>query len=189
MAVDRVSSPQSPVVSSVAEEVRRHGGSIALVPAGGLSYWLPGLSVPAGWTVVPILPESAPITRMTLCRMDPEQTEWDGCDVIALYQFQGSVPEEVVRDAATRTLHDLGAQNVLRHKVSVDFPGVTAVRSSGYALCGGTSLTMSSTQVPLVVVEHSVVVGAERQPRLARQVAELADSVHRSLSASLSGQH
>ena len=78
--------PAAPSVSSVAEEIRRLLGSIEWVPAGGLATWLPGLAVPAPWTVVPPPAGAAPVTRMALRHVTSGDTDWDGCDVIALYR-------------------------------------------------------------------------------------------------------
>jgi hypothetical protein len=192
MATD--SLPPSLVASSVAEEVRRYAGSVALVPAAGLGYWLPGLKVPAGWAIVPTLPDPAPITRMTLCRLMPQKTAWDGIEVIALYQFVGSVPEEVVRDSADRTLRDLDAHNVLRDKVSLPpAVGGTAVRSSGTFVLGDGWLWgqfanyVIDTGAVGGLVEHSVLVRAPLRPRLARDIGELTESVYRTLAASIVG--
>ena len=192
MGIDPASPPPSTAVSSVAEEVRRHVGSIALVPADGLSYWLPGLSVPAGWTIMPTLPGEAPVTRMALCRMTPEQTAWEGCEVIALYQFAGSVPEEVVRDSADRTLRDLDARDILRDTDTLPpIPGATAVRSSGSFVLGGRWVWgqfanyVINTGVVGGLVEHSVLVRAPWRARLARGIGELTESVYQSLVASI----
>ena len=192
MATDRTSPPPSPVVSSLAEEVRRYVGSIDLVRADGLSYRLPGLSVPAGWTVVPTLPGPAPVTRMALCRMTPEQTAWGGCEVIALYQFTGSVPEDVVHDSADRTLRDLAAQNVRRYNITLPpIPGARAVRSSGSFVLGGRWVWgqfanyVVNTGAVGGLVEHSLLVRAPRRARLARDIGELTEGVYQSLVASL----
>ena len=188
------SQPPSLVVSSVAEEVRRHVGSISLVPAAGLKYWLPGLDVPAGWAVAPALSDPARMTRMSLCRLTPEKAAWDGCEVIALYQFAGSVPEQVVRDSADRTLRDLDAINVVQDPATLP-PAIrgNAVRSSGTFVLGDGWLWgqfanyIIDTGVIGGLVEHSVLVRAPLRARLVRDIGELTESVYRSLVASLLG--
>ena len=180
--------------SSVAEEIRRHVGSIDLAPADGLSHWLPDLKIPARWTIVATPPAPAAVTRMALCRLTPQQTDWNGCDVIALYQFAGSAPESVVHDGVDRTLRDLAAQNVQRRTVKLPLAsGGLAVRSSGSFLLAGRPVWgqftnyVVNTGTVSGLVEHSVLVGAPWRARLARDIRELTEGVYRSLVASIGG--
>jgi hypothetical protein len=191
MTTKDAATPQSPRVSSVAEEIRRAVGSITLVPPDGLHYWLPGLDLPVGWTIVSTPRQAVPVTRIALRRITAGQRTWDACEVVALYQFTGSVPEEVVQGTADRTLRDLGADNVLHCNVSPGLAGVAAVRSTGWFTLGRRSLWGQFSNYVVNVgavgalVEHSVLVGAERRPRLAREVNELTQMVLRSLVVSL----
>ncbi|MGE2832642.1 hypothetical protein [Mycobacterium sp. SMC-4] len=174
------------------EEIRSHVGSITLVPLAGLGYWLPGLEVPVGWTVVGTPAEPAPVTRIALRHIASKRSNWDGCETIALYQFTGSVSEEFVQESAGRTLNDLGADNVLHHNVSLGFNSVAAVRSSGWFTIGKRSLWgqfsnyVVNTGAVGGLVEHSVLVEAQFRPRLSREVNQMTQSVLSSLVASLS---
>jgi hypothetical protein len=178
-------------VSSVAEEIRRKIGPIALVPTESLPYWLPGLSLPAGWTIATTPTGVLPATRIAVRRFT-EQAAWDGCEVIALYQFAGTVPAQVVHDSADRSLHDLAAYNLQHHTVTPRaIPGATAVRSSGSFSLAGRSIWgqftnyVVNTGLSGGLVEHSILVEARRRARLARDISALTDHVHRSLLTSI----
>lgn len=179
-------------VSSVAEEIRRKIGPIALVPTESLSYWLPDLSLPASWTIATTPSGAMPATRIALRRFT-EQAAWDGCEVIALYQFTGTLPEQLVHDSADRTLRDLAAHSLQRHTVTLPpTPGTTAVRSSGSFNLGERSMWgqftnyVVNTGVTGGLVEHSVLVRAPLRARLARDIGALTENIHRSLLTSIS---
>lgn len=178
-------------VSSVAEEIRRKIGPIALVPTESLPYWLPGLSLPADWTVATTPTGVLPATRIAVRRFT-EHAAWDGCEVIALYQFAGTLPEQLVHDSADRTLRDLAAHSLQRHTVALPpIPGASAVRSSGAFNLGEESMWgqftnyIVNTGVTGGLVEHTVLVRAPLRARLARDVGALTENVHRSLLSSV----
>lgn len=181
-------------VSSVAEEIRRKIGPIALVPTEGLSYWLPGLRLPAGWTVATTPTGAMPATRIAVRRFT-QQAAWDGCEVIALYQFAGALPEQLVHDSADRSLRDLAAHSLRRHTVTLPpLPGTTAVRSSGWFNLGELSMWgqftnyVVNTGVTGGLVEHSVLVRAALRARLARDIGALSENVNRSLLTSINAE-
>jgi hypothetical protein len=194
MATNPTSQGLPVAVSSVAEEIRRTIGPIALVPSESLSYWLPDLSLPAGWTVVATPVDIMPVTRIALRRFT-EHAEWDGCEVIALYQFAGTLPEQLMQDSADRTLRDLAAHNLRRHTVGLPpVPGATAVRSSGSFNLGEQSIWGQFTNYVVNtgetggLVEHTVLVRAPLRARLARDIAALTENVRRSFLTSVEAE-
>lgn len=80
----------------------------------------------------------------------------------------------------------------MHHKVSLHVSGSVAVRASGWFTIDGRCLWGQFSNYVVNVgnvgglIEQSVLVGAERRPRLAREVDTLTQTVDRSLTASLS---
>jgi hypothetical protein len=186
-------SPDSPIelsqlttVSSVVDVIAGYVDDLTPIPVGELIDWLAGLAVPAGWQVLPLDANAAPLARIAVCGRRPEGG-WDACDTISVFRFTGFPPREVVEDNAECTLQDLGAGESIRTAVAPPPPpGVAAVRSSGHFDIAGkpmwaryeTYIAGSDQPGQGRLIQHSVFVDRGSFFRLSRDVGQLTRAVH-----------
>jgi hypothetical protein len=189
----RMTAPNPlPAVSSVAEQIRPYVSDTTVVPPDGLPYWLSGLSVPIGGNQTAAGLSSPQPARVLLCHSVSGGQAWDGCEVINLFRFTGTVPVELVHHSADRTLRDLGAATALTYRPRTPpDSGITAVRSRGPVIPGPRRIWAQFTNYLVAagdsgaLLEHSILVGGAARRRLARMVGELSDAVHNALLASV----
>lgn len=181
-----------PAVSSVAEKIRPYVSGMTMVPPDGLRYWLPGLSVPVGWNQTATGLGSPQPARVLLCHSASEEQAWDGCEVINLFRFTGTVPVEIVHRSADRTLRDLGASSPLTYRPHTPpDSGIAAVRSRGPVILRSRRIWAQFTNYLVAagdsgaLIEHSILVDGAARTRLARTVGELSDAVHHALLANV----
>jgi hypothetical protein len=176
-------------VSSLAEVLAEHIGGLTFVPTAHLPLWLPDLTVPPGWVVGAV--DGPTVTRMLLLRRSGSGNHGDGCEVLNLYRFSGTVPEALVIDHADRTLRDSGADAI--QTLRVDTPpryGVIAARSSGrlrvgaHTVYGQYSYYVVNTAAGGALIEQTVIVPGD-DPSLSGEVAKLTDDLYRALLSSI----
>jgi hypothetical protein len=176
---------QLTTVSSVVDVVAGYVDDLAPIPVSELTDWLAGLTVPAGWQVLPLDASAAPLARIAVCDQRPEGG-WDACDTLSVFRFTGFPPREVVEDNAECTLRDLGADESIRTEVAPPPPpGVAVVRSDGHFDIAGkrmwaqyeTYVAGSTEPGQGRLIQHSVFVERGSFFRLGRDVGQLTGAV------------
>lgn len=182
----------APTVSSMAEQLRPHVRDVQVIPAVALPHWLPGLGAPTGWKLAPVdLGPQQPARVLVLPAADGTSF-WDGCEVLNLFRFSGTAPDNVVRDSADRTLQDLGVVAPFTHRITMP-PGlgIVATRSRGIATIGQQRLWVQVTNFMVTtsgdgaLIEHTILVPARSRTRLAADIRQLGDGVRLALLTSV----
>lgn len=189
-------------VPSLVDVVDHYVPDLTLVSLQELPRWLPALSAPPpGWAIGRMDADLAP-TRITVHR-NASDSSWDGCEVINLFAFTGSLPHEVVHDNAASTLRALGADSVDSYPLFVPSAlDATGALASGVFTLGGQRVWAQYTaylvQEPAgsaahshghrtrgALVEHNTFVTAEARPRLRREIIQMGDAVYEALISAL----
>jgi hypothetical protein len=134
---------------------------------------------------------------------DAADPVWDGCEIVNLFAFTGSLPREVLHANAACTLHAVGADNISTHPLFVPTGlDATAVLASGEFAMGGKRVWAQYTaylaQEPAgsvargheqsqrgVLVEHNTFVTAEARPRLQREILQTGDAIYQAMISAL----
>jgi hypothetical protein len=197
-----VGDPSDRALPSLVDVVRNYVSDLTLLNGQELPVWLPALPAPPpGWVLGRIDADEAP-TRIALHRKAADQS-WDGCEVINLFAFPGSLPYEVVPANAACTLDAVRADNISTHSLFVP-PGLdaTAARASGEFKMGGKRVWAQYTaylaEEPVgsvargheqskrgVLVEHNTFVTAEARPRLHHEILQMGDALDQALISAL----
>jgi hypothetical protein len=174
-------------VSSVVDAVSRHVGDLTPVSADDLPRWLRRLALPPDWRLVDLSGHPPPPTRIAVYGQRPEGG-WDGCEAISVFRFTGTLPADVVRDNAGRTLRDLHAERITTIALPTPpEPGVTAMRSSGDFIVDGRriwarySSYVAGTNTPGqgMLVDQSVFIEARlRRKVLWNDIEQLGNAIH-----------
>jgi hypothetical protein len=101
----------------------------------------------------------------------------------------------MVRDHADRTPHDLHAEVITTHSLMTpQFPGTTAVRSSGYFSTAGlwiwaqySTYIVGSTRADQgYLIQHSVFIESGCRAKLSDNVNQLSDAIYQTFLADIS---
>lgn len=176
----------------MAQQIRPHVRHLTAVPSEGLPHWLPGLGVPVGWTIASVNLEPLQPARVLTLPSPGSASTWDGCEVLNLFRFTGTPPDNVVADSADRTLKDLGANAPLTYRMTMP-PGlgIVAMRSRGVIVVGPRRLWGQVTNFVVTtpgegaLIEHTILIDARARARLAPDITLLSDSVRKALLASV----
>jgi hypothetical protein len=176
-------------VSSLAQEIAKHVGTLEAVPAAHLHLWLPDLTAPHAWTVAAV--DGATVTRLLLRQLN-SGTYWDGCEVLNLYRVPGTVPESLVLDNAERILRDSAATEICSHQLhTAPRYGVIATRALGVLHSGDRVVRgqfnnyVVNTAAGGALIEQAIVVGADELSALDSEANELTENLYRSLLTSI----
>jgi hypothetical protein len=196
------SHPNARAVPSLVDVVGHHVADLTQLSGQQLPIWLPALPTPPpGWVIGRIDVDPAP-TRIALHR-NAADPSWDGCEVINIFTFTGSLPHDVVPANAACTLQAVGADNISTHPLSMPpSPKASAALASGEFTLGGrrvwaqyTAYLAQGTVDSVArdheqrqhgrLVEHNTFVTAEARPRLHRDILQMGDSLYQALISAL----
>jgi hypothetical protein len=117
----------------------------------------------------------------------PIRWRLDGCETINVFRFTGSPDIDMVCDHADCTLRDLHAEEITTHTLMTpQFPGTTAVRSSGCFSTAGlwiwaqysTYIAGSALADQGQLIQHSVFVESGCRAGLSDTVTQLSDAIY-----------
>jgi len=191
-------------VPALADIVGRYVSDLTLAGGQLLPVWLPTLPPPpAGWVIGQLEASQAP-TRIAL-HPSVSGTAWDGCGVLNLFAFTGSVPRDVIEANTACTLRAVSADNLHSQPLLVPSrPGfdVAATSASGEFLMSGQRLRAQYTAYLLQaeegsaagdskrnrrggLVEHNAFITAEADPGTHRELTQMGDAVYEALKLAL----
>lgn len=164
-----------------------------------LPIWLP--APPKGWAIGRIDASEA-LTRIVL-RRNASDTAWDGCGVLNLYAFTGSVPRQVIEADIASTLRIVNADNSYSQPLFVPSRRglhVTAASAAGGFAVGGHQLRAQYTAYLVEgevdgdheeglrggLVEHNIFIAAEADARTHRELIDMDDDVYTALRLAVS---
>ena len=186
-------APFPTAVSSAAQQIAQHVGTLQWVPTAHLHLWLPALITPHTWTIADI--DGDATTRLLLHQMSTSD-HWDGCEALNLYRVPGPVPEALVVDNADLILRDSHATDINTYRIDIppQYP-VIATRASGL-LHTGKRLVHSqfhnyviNTAAGGALIEQTIMISADAHPTLASEAADLTENLYRALLASFDRTH
>jgi hypothetical protein len=197
-----VRNPNAQAVPSLVDVVGHYVPDLTHLGGQQLRVWLPTLPAPArGWVIGRVDTDQAP-TRIALHR-EGIDTPWDGCDVINLFVFTGSLPHEVVSANAACTLHGVGADNISTQPISMppDLDATAALASGEFAMGeqrvwarytaylgqrpAGSVAHEQGLRQRGVLVEHNTFVTAEARPSLHSEILQMGGAVNQALISAL----
>jgi hypothetical protein len=160
-------------------------GPLSLVAGHYLDRWLPGLTVPVGWTAVGS--GGTPTTRMMLRRVGTANF-WDGSEILNIYQVPGEVPWDFVVTNADRQLRDSGATDIyVSEVVAPQAHRTIGARAMANLDVGPRRLRAQYTYYVVnaaggtALIEQAIVIGLDVIARLLPDVEVLTNSLHRSV--------
>lgn len=105
-------------VPALVDIARNFVADLALATGQDLPAWLPTLSSPPeGWLIGQPDIDQAP-TRIALHR-NSSSLSWDGCEIVNLFAFTGSLPHEFVHANVVCTLQAIEADNIAIEPLSL----------------------------------------------------------------------
>ena len=188
---------------SVVDVVRKYVPDLTILNSQQLPAWQPTLPTPPpGWVLGRIDTDPAP-TRIALHRnvADPN---WDGCEVVNLFEFTGSLPLEVVPANAACTLHAVGADDIATRPLFVppDLDATAALASGEFAMGGKrvwAQYTAYLAQEPAdaatrgrghrhrgMLLEHNTFITVDSVPKLHREIVQMGYDIQQTLISALS---
>jgi len=191
-------------VPSLVVSIGRYASDLTLINGQHLPIWLPALSAPSlGWVIGQIDASASP-TRIVLHR-NVSGTAWDGCGILNLYAFTGSVPREVIEAEIACTLRGIGADNTYSQPCFITSrPGlnVTAASAGGEFLMSGHRARAQYTAYLVQagkgtegegskrscrggLVEHNTFITAEAHPKTHQEVIDMNDEIYAALRTAL----
>jgi hypothetical protein len=175
--------------TSLAELAGRHVDDLTAVSIDDTA-WMADLSVPDGWQQW-----HTPDGLMRLAVHGPRpEGGWDAADTVSVFTFTGVLRPEALSHNADTMLRHLGATGARSYPPGTPpYPGVAAVRASGYITVAGRSLWArfntyaagSAEPGAGRLVQHSSFVDAADFRRRGADIATLTDAVAQGFWSSL----
>lgn len=154
--------------------------------------WVMHCAVPPGWRPARLDNSPQRPARITVYSENPGHG-WDGCETISVYRFTGTLPTDLIRTNADRTLRGLDAQTITTTTLTAPSAlALTAVRSSGYFTVGTRRIwaqysTYATTPTPPegqgLLIEHALSISAGHQTNLATEISQLSNTIHHAFQA------
>jgi hypothetical protein len=155
--------------------------------------WLTRLRVPAGWRTGRLDGGGHQPWRIAVCG---ERTGggWDGCETIAVFDFTGFPPIDVIESNSEWTLRNLESDCVATVALATPpVEGVYAVRSTGYFCTAGLeiwaqySFYVVGSDEPCQgrLIQQCVFVESSREAGLRDDIVRLSDAMHNGFIAAM----